>query len=309
MPNPAAALPAVDVIIATHNRPELLKLAMDAVVAQTYEGVITVTVVFDQSEPDLSLASDDAARPIRVVANTERTPGLAGARNTGILASNGELVAFCDDDDEWQPTKAAKQVAALQADPAALSCVTGITITYKDHTVDRVPSQEELTVTELVRNRVMPAHPSTVMVRRDALAGPIGLVDEQIPGSFGEDYDWIIRAAQAGPVTVVPEALTTVRWGLSLFSQKWATIIEALDYLVAKHPEFRQDPRAIARIDGQRAFAMAALGRRREALREAWRTARENPRERRAYLAGAVAIRAISAKRVMDLAHSRGRGI
>ena len=43
----------------------------------------------------------------------ERTPGLAGGRNSGILAGSGELVAFCDDDDEWLPTKVEKQVEAL----------------------------------------------------------------------------------------------------------------------------------------------------------------------------------------------------
>ena len=218
-------------------------------------------------------------------------------------------MAFCDDDDEWLPTKVERQVEALQADPAALTAVTGIIVLYADSQVSRVPRPEDMTLEQLLRDRVMEAHPSTVMVRRDALLGPIGLVDEEIPGSYGEDFDWIIRAAQAGPFAVVAEPLVKVLWGQSMFSQKWQTIIDAIDYNLAKHPAFRDDPRALGRLYGRQAFAMAALGQTRPALGKAWRTVRLNPRERRAYIAGAVALHLVSAERLMKIAHSRGHGI
>ena len=69
--------------------------------------------MYDQSEPDLSLEVGRSAPRVRVITNT-RTPGLAGARNTGILDATGDLVAFCDDDDEWLPGKLAAQVEALR---------------------------------------------------------------------------------------------------------------------------------------------------------------------------------------------------
>lgn len=301
-------LPGVDVVIATHNRPELLRASLDAVLAQTYQGRITCYLVFDQSEPDFSLAQDTGDRRVVITANTERTPGLAGARNTGILAGSGDFVAFCDDDDEWLPDKVRLQVQALLAtgEPTA---VTGIIIAYSDHESVRIPTREQLTLNELVRNRVMEAHPSTVMVRRDALLGPIGLVDEDIPGSYGEDFDWIIRAAYAGGFAVVEKATVRVRWGQSLFSSRWQTIIDAIDYMIEKHPVFLENRQAMGRLYGRQAFALAALGRRRDALakaREAWKC---NPKERRAYLSTAVALRLVSAQRLMDMAHKRGRGI
>ncbi len=160
-----------------------------------------------------------------------------------------------------------------------------------------------MTLTQLVRNRVMEAHPSTVMVRRDALLGPIGLVDEEIPGSYGEDFDWIIRAAQAGGFAVVAEPLVKVLWGQSMFSQRWQTIVDSIDYSLAKHTVFHEDPQALGRLYGRQAFALAALGETRPALRQAWRTVRVNPRERRAYLAGAVALHLVSAERLMKIAH------
>lgn len=304
----ATALPSVDVVIATHNRPELLRVALDAVLEQTYAGRITCYLVFDQSEPDLSLERDLDNRTVIVTTNSERTPGLAGARNTGILAGAGDFVAFCDDDDEWLPDKVRLQVEALLAtgEPTA---VTGIIIVYADREVVRVPRQDQLTLAELVRDRVMEAHPSTVMVRRDALLGPIGLVDEQIPGSYGEDFDWIIRAAYAGGFAVVEKATVRVRWGQSLFSNRWQTIVDAIDYMIDKHPVFLENRQATGRLYGRQAFALAALGRRRAALDKAYDAWRNNPKERRAYLSTAVALRLVSASRLMDMAHKRGRGI
>lgn len=300
-------LPRVDVVVATRNRPDLLRVALDAIWNQSYAGEIVCHVVFDQSEPDESVARTSQNRTIRFLVN-DRSPGLAGARNSGILAGSGEYVAFCDDDDEWLPTKVEKQVAAL-SESTALTSVTGIIVRYADSAVPRVPRPEDMTLKQLVRNRVMEAHPSTVMVRRDALLGPIGLVDEELPGSYGEDFDWIIRAAQAGGFAVVAEPLVTVLWGQSMFSQRWQTIVEAIDYNLAKHPVFREDPQALGRLYGRRAFALAAMGRTRPALGQALRTVRVNPRERRAYLAGAVALRLVSAERLMRIAHSRGHGI
>lgn len=304
----ADPLPRVDVVVATRNRPDLLKVALDAIWAQTYAGEIVCHVVFDQCDPDESVARTDATRTIRVLTN-ERSPGLAGGRNTGILAGSAPLVAFCDDDDEWLPTKVEKQVEALAADPSALTAVTGIIVLYADSAVPRVPRAEDMTLKQLVRNRVMEAHPSTVMVRRDALLGPIGLVDEELPGSYGEDFDWIIRSAQAGGFAVVAEPLVKVLWGQSMFSQRWQTIIDSIDYSLAKHTVFHEDPQALGRLYGRRAFALAALGKARPALGQAWRTVRVNPKERRAYLAGAVALHLVSAERLMKIAHKRGHGI
>ncbi len=304
----ADPLPRVDVVVATRNRPDLLRVALDAIWDQSYAGEIVCHVVFDQCDPDESVARTSPTRTIQVTTNV-RSPGLAGGRNTGILAGSAPLVAFCDDDDEWLPTKVEKQVEALLADPSAITAVTGIIVLYADSAVPRVPKQEDMTLRQLVRNRVMEAHPSTVMVRRDALLGPIGLVDEELPGSYGEDFDWIIRSAQAGGFAVVAEPLVKVLWGQSMFSQKWQTIVDSIDYSLAKHTVFHEDPQALGRLYGRRAFALAALGQSRPALRQVWRTVRVNPRERRAYLAGAVALHLVSAERLMKIAHSRGHGI
>ena len=306
----SAETPTVDVVLATRNRPEMLRQAVKAVVDQDFAGRITCQVVYDRCEPDrdiVSLARDLPGRHISVLSN-ERSAGLAGGRNTGILAGDAPFVAFCDDDDFWEPDKLSAQFEAMAAAPEVFTCVTGIVIEYEESSVARVPTREDLSIERLARRRVMEAHPSSVLVRREALLGPIGLVDEAIPGSYGEDYDWILRAAAAGPIAVAGRPLVHVRWGQSQFSREWQTIVEALDYMVAKHPAFRASRRAHARILGQQAFAMAA-SRQRGALARAVLAARRSPREPRAWLAAAVALRVISADRLLNMANRRGRGI
>ncbi len=200
------------------------------------------------------------------------------------------------------------QVESL-ASPDALTSVTGIRVLYGDHEAVRIPTSEAVTLSELARDRVMEAHPSSVMVRRDALLGPIGLVDEDLPGSYAEDFDWILRAASAGRIAVVERDLVNVRWGQSLFSRNWQMIIDAVDYLLAKHAVLRNSRQGRARLLGRRAFALAALTKRRQALGQAWETIRLSWRERRSYLAIAVALRLVSAERLMAYAHKRGHGI
>jgi hypothetical protein len=201
-----------------------------------------------------------------------------------------------------------KQIQLMQRSPA-LTCVTGIIVGYEDRQVTRVPTPEKVRLEALVRNRTMEAHPSTVLVRRTALLNEIGLVDEAIPGSYGEDFDWILRAAQSGSIAVVEEPLVKVRWGQSLFSQKWQTIVDAIDYTIAKHPALSADRRGLGRLLGRRSFALASLGQRKLALRSAARTLKSRPAERRAYLAVAVALGLVSSDRLMRYAHRRGHGI
>lgn len=297
--------PTVSVVIATRDRPEMLRAAIDAVMRQTYAGVIECVVVFDRTEPDESLGRADPDRRV-VVTENARVGGLAGARNSGILSSTGDLVAFCDDDDVWFLEKVEKQVALMGS---ADTSVTGIVIDYGGRQVTRVPQKDTFTLKNLVETRLMEAHPSTVLMRRTALLEKIGLVDEVLPGSYGEDFDFILRAMQAGEVSVVEEALVTVRWGQSMFSRDWATIVAAIDYMIAKHEVLRKSRKGLARLYGRRAFACAAMGRRKEALGDCARVFRRKPTERRIYVTVPVALGLVSAERLLDLAHRRGRGI
>ena len=74
--------PSVGVVMPTRHRPQQLRAAVDSVLAQDYPGELRVAVVCDESPAAPDLTADQR---IEVMAN-DRTTGLAGARNTGVLA-------------------------------------------------------------------------------------------------------------------------------------------------------------------------------------------------------------------------------
>ncbi|MEM8923003.1 MAG: glycosyltransferase family 2 protein [Actinomycetota bacterium] len=298
---------SVSVVIATRDRPALLRRAIDGVLAQDVDDDLEIIVVFDRSEPDRSLEFDDADRRL-VVTTNDRSPGLPGARNSGIDKASNHWVAFCDDDDEWLPGKLASQLDAAAAIGARAAC-TGIYIRYEGTDTARIPDPALLTFDGFLRDRMTEVHPSSWLIEREWLTGEIGLVDEDIPGGYAEDYDLMLRTARLGPIAVAADPLVRVWWhGASFFFERWKMIDEALEYLLAKYPEFHGQPDGWARVQGQRAVAQAAMGQRRRAMRTVASVARRRPSERRLPVAVAVAA-GVPAGSVLALAHRFGRGL
>ncbi len=300
--------PHVSVVIATKNRPELLRVALDAIIGQEYAGMIDVLIAYDGTDPDHSLEMETANRIVRVMQNL-RTPGLPGGRNTGIERATGDYIAFCDDDDRWLPGKLAAQVEYLERHPSINLCTTGIVIDFEGEQTPRPSQHGNLTVEMLIHDRLTEAHPSTFVFRR-GLTEQIGVVDEVIPGGYSEDYDFLLRAARVSPVGCIIPPYVSVRWGRSsYFTTRWLTIVDAQRYMMAHHPEFAQHRRADARMSGQIAFALAALGRRREAAQTIGHVLRRWPFEKRWPVAAAVTMKVVSAERALEFAHKVGRGI
>ena len=299
--------PIVSVVMATRDRPQLLRRAVASVFAQDQAGPIEVVLVYDGTEIDELLDLDRGPHLLRAVRNS-RTPGLAGARNTGVAEATAPLIAFCDDDDEWKTGKLAAQLPLFD-DADVVLAATGIEIHSAGGTHER-RSPASVNLDDLLRSRITELHPSSFVVRADALRGELGLVDEDLPASYGEDYDVLLRAAKVGRIVAVPEALTIIHWDRSsYFSEKWQGIADGLSYLLAKHPEFARSGVGQARIEGQIAFAHGALGDRPQARAWARRAIRHDARQPRAYLAMLVGMGVVSGERVVSALNRRGRGM
>lgn len=301
--------PPVTVVVATRDRPDLLRLTLASIRDQDYEGIVETVVVYDRSEPDLSIASADRQRPVRVISN-DRRPGLQGARNTGIENSGAPLIAFCDDDDRWDPGKLTAQVDLLDAHPDVGFTTTGIEIVYGDIRRPRPAGTRRVSRPDLLRSRAIEAsHPSTFLFRRE-LIDRMGLIDEDVPGGYGEDYEFLLRATRFTDVLPVDRPCVDILWHQqSFYAERWQMRIDGLTYVVAQHRDITDDRRGYARIQGQVAFARAALGQRRAAAAEAWATIRRAPNEARAWLALLVASRVVSADRVVSVVQRTGRSI
>ncbi|MFI5890686.1 glycosyltransferase family A protein [Actinoplanes sp. NPDC051513] len=301
--------PSVGVVIPTRNRPELVRRAISAVREQRYPGDLKILVVYDQTEPDYLLASTEGVQVL--VLTNWRTSGLAGARNTGILALDTEFVAFCDDDDRWLPDKLRRQVAALLADPDAEMATCAIEVEYEGRCTPRLAGHSRVTVDELARSRMAMLHSSSFLLRRDALAeDAIGLVAEDAPGSQNEDWDLLLRAARRAPIVHLDEPLVRVLWGrTSHYAYEYATKISSLRWMMQRHPEISGCKPGAARVYGQLACWSAASGNRSQAWQFSKEAVRANWKEPRTAIALAAMTGAVKVENVLSALHKRGRGI
>ena len=301
--------PPVTAVVPTHDRPEMMRRAVQSILDQEYGGDIEVIVVFDACEPVLPMVVLDAGRTLHGVVN-ERSRGLAGARNTGILAARHPLVAFLDDDDAWLPGKLATQVGAIEANPEASLVGTAMVVDDGTREHERLVGSDRVTHDMLLHDRLAGLHSSSFLFRRSALLGEIGLIDEELPRSYGEDYDILLRTSEVGDVHVVDQPLVRVTWqGQSYFFGRWNDYADALEYLLAKHPDFGRSGRAIGRIESQIAFARASADRRQDGARWARRSLRHSPTQVKSYLALLIASRLVTTRQVTRVAARFGKGI
>src|SRR3954469_14607922 len=110
--------PLVSVVIATYNTARYLPLAIRSALAQTY-APLEIHVVDDGSTDRTQEVLQEFRRDRRIIVHQQPNRGQAAAKNRGIAASRGSLVAFLDADDLWHADKLATQVPLLLADPRA----------------------------------------------------------------------------------------------------------------------------------------------------------------------------------------------
>ena len=297
----------VAVVVATRDRPALLRRTVDSILGQDYDGPIEMIIVFDRSEPDESLIRNDPHRTVRITANV-RTPGLAGARNSGIALVDKPWVAFCDDDDEWLPGKLTAQMDDIERTGSRFS-MTGSLINYRGGDHVRRADAAEVTKDGLLHSRIFEIPSSSFVLDTTFLRDELGGIDEALPGSYGEDYDLMLRAADRTNLSVVEDPYCRVYWhGSSFFFERWKLIDEALGHLLGKHPDFDSAPRGKARIVGQRAIAQAETGDRRKALGSIRQVIELNWREPRWLLAVPVVL-GLPANMILKVLHRFGKGI
>jgi len=201
--------PMVSVIIPTRNRPEYLRAAFASACAQTLPPA-EILVVDDgvgaaESLPPL-LAPPRV--PFRVLPG--RGIGPAAARNVGLRAASGELIAFLDDDDLWHPEKLAWQVEWLTRRPDLGALGTEVVRRPVAESIPepgRRPRQVHLIGrAALVRaNRLTT---SSVLARRSCFA-TCGCFDETL--FLAQDWDMWLRLSRRFRIAILPAPLTVYR--------------------------------------------------------------------------------------------------
>ena len=200
--------PMVSVIIPTFNRNGMLKDAVDSVLDQDYGN--TELIVVDDGSTD-ETARTLAAYKDRLRILRQENRGVSAARNAGIRAAAGTLIALLDSDDLWLPGKLRAQVDYFEAHPEALICQTeeiwirnGVRVNPgKRHRKEAGDIFERSLALCLVS-------PSAVMMRK-SLLDEVGLFDERLPAC--EDYDLWLRIAWKHPIHLIDKPLIVKRGG------------------------------------------------------------------------------------------------
>lgn len=200
-------MPRVSVVIPSHNCGHVIGRAIDSVLAQTYRD-FEIIVVDDAS-------TDGTERVVRRhgervgYLRREANSGAAAARNDGIRASTGELIAFLDADDVYLPRR-------LEAAVTALDCQPELGAVYADCQVrdleGRIVAPSMIDASGCWKRiatwrdvaRYEPMHTNTITIRRRCL-DEIGLFEEAL--RRGQDSELWLRLSYRYPVGQLREVV------------------------------------------------------------------------------------------------------
>jgi glycosyltransferase involved in cell wall biosynthesis len=186
--------PLVSVIIPVYNQAEFLARTVQSVLDQTYQN-FEIIVVNDASPDNTNEVMMEFRDPrIKYIVH-EKNRLLPAARNTGMRASQGEIIALLDADDLFHPEKLESHVGFLKEHPE-------IGVSYNARYVLNHSAE---TIRELWRPPLMvnivdlmigfPFSPSDMVIRRE-WAFKVGLFNPEMGSA--EDTDFPCRLALAG---------------------------------------------------------------------------------------------------------------
>jgi glycosyltransferase involved in cell wall biosynthesis len=244
--------PKVSVIIPAYNQSEYLGEALQSVFQQSYLN-FEVIVVNDASPDDTNTVVKQFNDPRLVYIVHKENRGLPAARNTGILASSGEIIALLDCDDYFHKEKLQSHVIFLNNNPevgASYNARFNLNSSAKTlRNMNRPPLS--LSLSDLVLG--FPFAPSDMVIRREWL-DRVNLFDESYK-HFSEDLDINCRLALAGCQFMgVDRALNYRR----LHSNRWIrNIPERLGAAIRALEKTFADPRCPEEVIALRNRALA----------------------------------------------------
>ncbi len=151
----------VSCVVPTYNRAQLLKDAIESTIAQTYPNWELIVVDDKSADNTAEVVKAYAAKDPRIKYFLNPEKGVSSARNYGIQMSQGQYVAFLDDDDISLPHRFESQLKAMKKSGSGF-LVSGFQSRDRD-------TDEVLEVYRLELKASFTGFPSRWMIRRDLL--------------------------------------------------------------------------------------------------------------------------------------------
>lgn len=231
--------PKFSVVIPAYNVKDYIADCLNSVLAQS-EPDFEVIVVDDGSTDDTAqiVSTFDDPR-IRLVCR--ENGGLAAARNTGIGAACGELVAFLDADDRWCPEKLAAHRQVFDQDPqVSVSYDLSAFIDINGHRTGLCMAQTKKPLTHealLLKNYL--GNGSTSVVRANVLAQTGGF--DQDLKRFVDHELWVRLTAQGHRFQQIPHRLTEYRVHSNSFTADTDRMLQGLEAFLTKVATYAPD--------------------------------------------------------------------
>lgn len=200
-----AVRPTVTVVIPTFNRRALLARAIQSVVQQTFTDFELIVVDDGSSDRVGEVLAEWPTADARLIVHPTHQ-GAAAARNTGIRAARGELIAFLDDDDQWLPSKLAQQIACFRSAPTGTGAVYCGYVLVSDRSgrTDRayVPRNPPAGYVDFLTSTLFG---SSIPLLARFCFDTVGPFDEALPGTH--DRDMWLRIARRFDFALVTDIL------------------------------------------------------------------------------------------------------
>lgn len=235
------ALPSMDVVVPTMDRPFELRRLLRSIAAESYPGLRAVIV--DMNEDDAAaVVLAERSDELEVVHVRASRRGTSAARNLGIEHAAAEVVAFADDDC-WYPPGLLRTIGDRFARAPGLG---GVTVMQVDHQGRPSNGRWARRPGRVTRTNVWGRGVTAGMFFRRSVLEATGPLDETMgPGSggwqAGEETDLLIRVVDGGhsveydPHLFVhhPDPLRDNAGSYPL--ERWRGYAKAMGHLMRKH--------------------------------------------------------------------------
>jgi teichuronic acid biosynthesis glycosyltransferase TuaG len=206
--------PLVSVLTPTWNSERFVAETIESVLAQTHRPVELVVVDDASGDGTVALVEQYARRhpEVRLIRFDERA-GPCRRRNDALDVARGELLAWLDADDVWEPRKLELQVAALAADASAGFAYTDYVETDETGRVLATAWPHRLESGDLLASLFVHGCficSSSALICRDAMARR-RLHFLETDFSFGDDYFLWLGLSLDWRAVCVPEPLVRYR--------------------------------------------------------------------------------------------------
>lgn len=244
--------PLVTVITPAFNVQQYIGEAVHSVLNQTYGNFEYIVVDDGSTDSTAKLAEQAAAGDSRVKVVRDEHAGGSAARNAGLAAANGELIAFLDGDDRWHPTFLEENVAMLLSMPPDVGAVfcrpRVISETGRPYLV-RWEQAGGYDFDGMLAGACPPKCGSSLVIRKAAF-DQAGNFSTELKSAV--DLDMWLRIQKHSEFKVFwgnPAYLIDLRVRSGAISRDHNSRFEALDALLAKYtPEMERLPRGVAYV-------------------------------------------------------------